>query len=96
MVVEKFEITGIKPSARLNQGHYNNTLEGNYKTDTFEVNKGMYIIRTNQPLGQLAAYLLEPRSDDGYAFWNFFDKYIVPQWSPAFYPWPVYRINTEF
>ncbi|HUF66080.1 MAG TPA: hypothetical protein VMM17_08885 [Gemmatimonadaceae bacterium] len=25
-----------------------------------------------QPLGRLAAYLLEPQSDDGFANWNFY------------------------
>lgn len=35
---------------------------------------GDYVVRTAQPLGRLAAYLLEPTSDDGLAFWNFFDS----------------------
>jgi dipeptidyl aminopeptidase/acylaminoacyl peptidase len=30
-------------------------------------------VRTAQPLGPLAAYLLEPQSDDGLVTWNFFD-----------------------
>lgn len=36
--------------------------------------QGDYIVRTAQPLGRLAAYLLEPSSDDGLTFWNFFDE----------------------
>lgn len=32
-----------------------------------------YLVRTTQPLGKLAAYLLEPESEDGLAAWNFFD-----------------------
>jgi hypothetical protein len=31
------------------------------------------VVRTGQPLGSLAAYLLEPQSADGLATWNFFD-----------------------
>ena len=31
------------------------------------------MVRTAQPLGTLAVYLLEPRSEDGLATWNFFD-----------------------
>lgn len=31
------------------------------------------MVRTNQPLGTLAVYLLEPRSEDGLAAWNCFD-----------------------
>ena len=35
---------------------------------------GAYIVRTSQPLGRLATYLLEPTSSDGLLFWNFFDE----------------------
>jgi dipeptidyl aminopeptidase/acylaminoacyl peptidase len=31
------------------------------------------LVRTGQPLGDLAVYLLEPQSDDGLFTWNFFD-----------------------
>jgi hypothetical protein len=31
------------------------------------------VIRTGQPLSIVAAYLLEPESDDGLTTWNFFD-----------------------
>jgi dipeptidyl aminopeptidase/acylaminoacyl peptidase len=34
---------------------------------------GSVVVRTAQPLGNLAVYLLEPASDDGFATWNFFD-----------------------
>ncbi|MBI4565235.1 MAG: M14 family metallopeptidase [Planctomycetes bacterium] len=32
-----------------------------------------FVVRTAQPLGNVAIYLLEPQSDDGLARWNFFD-----------------------
>lgn len=35
---------------------------------------GTLVVRTAQPLGTLAVYLLEPRSDDGLVAWNFFDE----------------------
>jgi hypothetical protein len=40
------------------------------------------------PFSNLAAYVLEPESDDGLLVWNFFDRYLVPQWSrePQTYP----------
>lgn len=44
---------------------------------------GTYLVRTSQPLGVLAAYLLEPESDDGLAAWNFFDPDLR---SEAVYP----------
>ena len=34
---------------------------------------GTLLIKTAQPLGNLAVYLLEPRSEDGLAAWKFFD-----------------------
>src|SRR5207237_7932494 len=37
------------------------------------VTTGMLLVRTAQPLGALAAYLLEPQSADGLCTWNFFD-----------------------
>ena len=35
---------------------------------------GTLLVRTAQPLGALAVYLLEPGSEDGLATWNFFDS----------------------
>ena len=32
------------------------------------------MVRCAQPLGTLAAYLLEPQSEDGLCAWNFFDE----------------------
>jgi len=55
--------------------------------------KGKYIIKTSQKLGNLAVYLLEPQTDDGLLLWNFFDRYLVPQWGRGYYAYPVYRIN---
>lgn len=41
-----------------------------------ELPEGTIIIRTAQPLGRLAAWLLEPESSDGLVTWNFFDDTI--------------------
>jgi hypothetical protein len=38
---------------------------------------GTVIVRTAQPLGALAAYLLEPQAEDGLAAWNFFDPHLA-------------------
>lgn len=35
---------------------------------------GTIVVRTAQPLGTLACYLLEPECEDGLATWNFFDE----------------------
>jgi hypothetical protein len=90
--VERFKIEKLSPSRRINQGHYTNSVEGNYIAETKTFPQGTYIIRTAQPLGNLAAYLLEPQTDDGLLKWNFFDRYLTPQWGSGYYPYPVYRI----
>jgi hypothetical protein len=47
-----------------------------------------------QPLGRLAAYLLEPESDDGLLVWNYFDKDIVSQWGRGTQVYPVFKLYT--
>ncbi len=90
--VEIFKIEELKPSNRLNQGHYTENIQGEYINESKEFAEGTYIIRTGQQLGCLVAYLLEPKADDGFLFWNFFDKYLAPQWGRRYYPYPVYRV----
>ncbi|OFY64157.1 MAG: hypothetical protein A2V64_12235 [Bacteroidetes bacterium RBG_13_43_22] len=92
MEVERFEITGLKGSARLNQGHYTNTIKGKFLKENIEFSAGTLVVRTSQPLANLAAYLLEPESNDGLMTWNFFDRYLVPQWGTGYNPYPVYRV----
>jgi hypothetical protein len=90
--VEKFKITDLKPAERLNQGHYTNTVKGTMEKDTVEFQAGNYVVRMAQPLSNLAAYLLEPESNDALLLWNYFDRYLVPQWGKGFYNYPVYRL----
>ena len=90
--VQRFDITDLKGSTKLNQGHYTNTIEGNYVNGLVDFPVGTIIVRTAQPLGNLAAYLLEPQSNDGLLFWNYFDRYLVPQWGLGYNPYPVYKI----
>ena len=74
--VERFEIDGIKKAGRQFQGHTAITLTGKYKKESIEFPVGSIIVRAAQPLGMLAAYLLEPESDDGLTTWNFLDGYL--------------------
>ena len=90
--VEKFEISELKGSARLNQGHYTNTIKGRFLKDTIDFPVGTVVIRTAQALANLASYLLEPQSNDGLMTWNFLDRYLVPQWGMGYYPYPVYKV----
>jgi hypothetical protein len=92
---EKFEITELKGASRLNQGHYTNTIKGRFVTDSVSFPAGTLIVRTAQPLANVAAYLLEPQSNDGFVTWNFLDRYLVPQWGSGFNPCPVYKVLNQ-
>lgn len=90
--VESFELTDLKSSQRLNQGHYTNTIKGRYSKVEMSFPAGTVVIRTAQPLANVASYLLEAQSNDGLVAWNFFDKYLVPQWGRGYNPFPVYKL----
>jgi hypothetical protein len=65
---------------QLFEGHRTITLEGQWSSqprDTL-LQSGWYLVRTRQPLGVLAAYLLEPASEDGVVTWNFLDRELQP------------------
>ncbi|MEI8224746.1 MAG: M14 family metallopeptidase [Bacteroidota bacterium] len=90
--VLRFEISELKGAARLNQGHYTNTVKGRYLKETTDFPAGTIVVRTAQPLANVAAYLLEPQSNDGMLTWNFFDRYLIPQWGMGYNLFPVYKI----
>lgn len=90
--VETFKIIELKPEQRLNQGHYNNDVKGEFVTEKKKFDKGTILIRTAQPLANVAMFLFEPETDDGLLYWNYFDNYLVPQWGNGYLPYPVYKI----
>jgi hypothetical protein len=90
--VEAFRIQEIKGAERIYQGHRTNTVKGAAAVETREFAAGTLVVRTAQPLGRLAAYLLEPESDDGLLVWNFFDRDIVSQWGRGAQTYPVYKL----
>jgi len=58
------------------EGHRTVQAEGRWSLqprDTL-VAAGWYLVRTRQPLGVFAAYLLEPASEDGVVAWNLVDR----------------------
>jgi len=90
--VEAFRLTEIKGAERLYQGHRTNTVKGEYAVEKREFPAGTWLVRAAQPLGRLAAYLLEPESDDGLLVWNCFDRDIVSQWGRGAQTYPVYKL----
>jgi hypothetical protein len=91
--VEMFTVTQVQPSGRSNQGHYTSTVTGEYSTVEREFPEGTLFVGTDQALAAVAAYLLEPESDDGLVFWNFFDRHITSQWGRRALPLPVYKLH---
>ena len=93
LTVEQFSVSEATGSSRLNQGHYNTQVRGEYSTIQRDFPAGTLFVTTAQALGALAASLLEPESDDGMVYWNFFDRYLAAQWSSAAQVYPVFKLN---
>jgi hypothetical protein len=92
-----FAIDSLVRSGRPFQGHSEVRLEGRwYPNDHVTAEPGAYLVRTSQPLGVLAAMLLEPQSDDGLVTWNFLDVVLDPmmkQLDPDGHNYPILRIT---
>ena len=82
----------IKGAERPYQGHRLNAVKGEYLTEKREFAAGTVVVRTAQPLGCLAAGLLEPESDDGLVAWNFFDRRLAGQWDRGYLPVPIHKL----
>jgi hypothetical protein len=71
--IEGFGITTNTLAQSPFEGHSIRKLEGHWGVKV-DMKPGKYLeIRTDQPLGRLAFYLLEPASDDGLVAWNYLD-----------------------
>ncbi|MFL5606538.1 MAG: hypothetical protein ACJ8AD_08845, partial [Gemmatimonadaceae bacterium] len=69
---DEFVVDSLVRSPRQFQGHHEARLVGRWRTvPRFDFS--YTLVSTRQPLGVLAAYLLDPESDDGFATWNAFD-----------------------
>lgn len=71
--VEEFQIEGSTAPEREFQGHRERTLTGKWVAAERELPAGTIRVDVSQPLGRLAFYLIEPRSDDGLVNWNVLD-----------------------
>jgi hypothetical protein len=91
--VEGFVINSVTKAARLFQGHNEVRLTGQYRKETIAFPAGSILVRAGQPLGTLAAYLLEPESDDGLTRWNFLDGYLGEGQGKVH---PIYKVMGDF
>jgi dipeptidyl-peptidase-4 len=56
------------------QKHNLSEVEVTRRDEARKLSAGTVLVRTEQPLGALASYLLEPQAEDGLTAWNFFDE----------------------
>ncbi len=66
---ERFPIDSVQVAGTPFQGHNEIELFGSWMAAELQLPAGTFEVRADQPLGRLAFYLLEPRSDDGLANW---------------------------
>lgn len=72
---ERFVVGSAVQSPRPFEGHRMMRVEGSWKAATSDsLPAGTFLVPTAQRLGMVAAFLLEPASEDGYTTWNFFDR----------------------
>lgn len=72
--VEAYRVTRVSQSQNEYQKHKLMNIEVDAaRKDKRRVPAGTVLVKTSQPLGNLASFLLEPRSDDGLVIWNYFD-----------------------
>ena len=88
---ETFRIDSA-PAGPLFEGHRTVQAVGQWlreRTDTAG-GAGWYLVQTGQPLGILAAYLLEPASEDGVVTWNLLGRELRPGTT-----YPILRVESR-
>ena len=84
---ERFKIASNALADREYQGtHKARTLTGAWEPTEQTMLAGSLIIPMDQPLARLAFILFDPRSDDGFMFWNILDPVLGMTPAPAYYP----------
>jgi hypothetical protein len=73
----RIESLSVQP---LFEGHRTVQAEGHWQRESLDtaLATGWYLVRTDQRLGVLAAYMLEPASEDGVVTWNLLDRELQP------------------
>src|SRR6185436_1268280 len=71
--VDQFVIEKVARAERNFQGHHEVSVTGRVEHREIEIPAGSLVVKTDQRLGRLAFYLLEPESNDSLATWNVLD-----------------------
>jgi dipeptidyl aminopeptidase/acylaminoacyl peptidase len=71
--VEAYRIDQIVRAPKQYQKHHLVSVQVTPRAESRMVRAGTVLVKTAQPLGTLAAYMLEPQAEDGLCTWNVFD-----------------------
>ena len=83
-LAERFTLDSTRVAEREFQGHREREAFGTWVARKVTLGEETMVVPTDQPLGRLAFYLLEPRSDDGLLNWNVLDEALRAD--PSVYP----------
>ena len=84
---DRFKIATNTVETREYQGaHKGRTLTGAWEATEQTLPAGSLVIPMDQPLARLAFILMEPRSDDGFMWWNLLDAVLGQSPAPGYYP----------
>jgi hypothetical protein len=86
--LERFMVDSVRREP-LFEGHRPMVVSGRWAPYAGEAGSSWYRVDTAKPLGLLAAYLLEPASEDGVVTWNFLDAELA-----AGHAYPILRSRT--
>lgn len=76
---EVYKVTRITAAPKAFQDHKLVKVEVTLRKEARQLQLGERVVLTNQPLGTLAAFLLEPQAEDGLTTWNAFDSGLKEQ-----------------
>ena len=77
--LEGFAVDSVVPARGTFEGHRATRIEGAWRAREGEAPAGWYWVPTDQPRGLLAAWLLEPASEDGVVTWNLVNRGLRPR-----------------
>jgi dipeptidyl-peptidase-4 len=76
--IEAYLVTNVDTAVRPFQKHKLVTVEAKPVSNRRMIPAGTVVVKTAQPLGDLATYLLEPQAEDGLTTWGFFNNGLLP------------------
>jgi len=94
---EEFIISSFTQAGRPFQGHQQVTIAGAFQPAEKDFPAGSYVVDLAQPLAYLVFYMLEPESDNGLTYWNFFDDYLIKSGvEKGGVPHPVFKYYIDY